>query len=81
MAAIPLPLELLQLGERAEILDIQGSPEWLQRLSELGFREGAQIQMLQPGSPCLVLIGGARLSLRGEEASSILVQPVAAKVS
>jgi hypothetical protein len=33
------------------------------------------------GSPCLVLVGGSRLSLRGEQAMQILVRPLAASLA
>jgi ferrous iron transport protein A len=73
-----LPLELLQPGEWADVADVSGDPSWIGRMAELGVRVGCRLQMLQAGSPCLLRVGGCRLSLRGECAMQILVHPVAA---
>jgi Fe2+ transport system protein FeoA len=71
-----LPLDCLQPGEWAEVCDISGEPAWVGRLAELGIRVGALIQMLCAGSPCLLQVGGGRLSLRGDPAMLVLVRPV-----
>lgn len=72
-----LPLELLRPGEWAEVAEVTGEPSWVGRLAELGLRAGGRLRMLQAGWPCLLQIGGSRLSLRGEQAAQILVRPVA----
>ena len=69
-----LPLELLQPGDWAEIAEVSGEPGWVSRLAELGLRAGSRLQMLQGGQPCLLAIGGSRLSLRGDWALQILVR-------
>ena len=61
-----LPLELLRSGEWAEVADVYGEPSLVCRMAELGVRTGCQLQMLQGGSPCLLQVGGCRLSLRGD---------------
>jgi Fe2+ transport system protein FeoA len=73
-----LPLECLQPGEWAEVADVSGEPGWVGRLAELGLRVGIRLQMLSGGSPCLIRVDGARLSLRGEWGLQVLVRPVAA---
>ena len=78
MNAFPLlPLECLRPGEWGEVADVAGDPCWVARMAELGLRVGARLQMLRDGSPCLLQLGGGRLSLRGEAAVQVLVQPVA----
>jgi Fe2+ transport system protein FeoA len=72
-----LPLELLRPGEWADVAEVTGEPGWVGRLAELGLRIGCRLQMLQGGWPCLLQVGGCRLSLRGECALQILVRPVA----
>ena len=72
-----LPLELLRTGEWADVADVTGEPSWVCRMAELGVRAGSRLRMLQAGCPCLLQIGGCRLSLRGECAMQILVRPVA----
>jgi ferrous iron transport protein A len=70
-----LPLEMLQAGEWADVEDVSGEPEWVGRMAELGVRSGCRLQVLQPGSPCLLQVGGCRLCLRGECLMQILVRP------
>jgi len=50
-------------------------PRGVQALAELGVRVGCRLQLLRPGSPCLVQIEGSRLSLRGDDSLQILVRP------
>lgn len=70
-----LPLELLAAGEWAEVIDVNGEDGWVSRLAELGVRAGCRVQVLQPGSPCLLRLGGSRLSLRPDSRLQILVRP------
>lgn len=72
-----LPLELLRTGQWADVAEVSGESTWVTRLAELGVRCGSRLRVLQAGSPCLLQIGGARLSLRPDSASLILVRPVA----
>ena len=72
-----LPLEFLRVGEWAEIAQVSGEGPCVARLAELGLRAGARLQMIQPGSPCLVRLEGGRLGLRPECAHHILVIPAA----
>jgi ferrous iron transport protein A len=73
-----LPLEMLQAGEWADVENVSGEPEWVGRMAELGVRNGCRLQVLQPGSPCLLQIGGCRLCLRSECLMQILVRPLTA---
>src|SRR5262249_61884427 len=72
-----LPLELLNGGDWAEVAEVTGEPSWVGRLAELGVRAGCRLQVLQPGSPCLLQVGGSRLRLRADWVLQILVRPVA----
>ena len=72
-----LPLELLQPGDWADVADVSGDAGCVGRLGELGIRVGCRLQVVQPGSPCLVRIGHAAICLRGDCAVQILVQPLA----
>jgi Fe2+ transport system protein FeoA len=73
---ILLPLENLRPGELADVAEVTGEPGRVGRLAELGLRTGCRLLLLQPGWPCLLLIGGSRLSFRGAEGTEILVRPV-----
>jgi Fe2+ transport system protein FeoA len=45
----------------------------------MGLREGARVQMVRQGSPCIVRLEHSRLCFRESEMSSILVRtPMAA---
>ncbi len=72
-----LPLDCLPSGEWAEVAEVAGEPRWVGRLAELGLRIGSLVKVLQPGSPCLLEVGGCRLSLRIGDTSQILVRPAA----
>jgi ferrous iron transport protein A len=71
-----MPLDMLRAGEWAEVEEVTGLPAWVGRLAELGIRNGARVQVVQPGSPCLLSVGGCKLCLRGGECAQILVRPV-----
>jgi Fe2+ transport system protein FeoA len=72
-----LPLELVSRGEWARVEQVSGEPNWIGRMAELGIRIGAVVRVLQSGSPCILQIGAARLSLRGDCGSQVLVRLVA----
>ena len=71
-----LPLEFLHNGDWGDIAEITGEPSWVHRLAELGIRTGCRVSVLQAGKPCLVEIGGVRISLRSDLATHILVRPL-----
>ena len=71
-----IPLDMLKPGEHAHVVLVSGDAAWVGRLAEMGLREGCKLQVLQPGSPCLLQVSNCKLCLRGCESSQILVQPV-----
>jgi ferrous iron transport protein A len=73
-----VPLDLLGAGEWADVAEVAGEPAWVGRMAEMGVRTGCRLQVLQPGRPCLLQVGGCRLCLRGDCLMQILVRPVAA---
>jgi ferrous iron transport protein A len=73
-----LPLELLRSGECADVAEVTGEPCWVGRLAELGVRAGSRLRVLRPGSPCLLQVGGSRLSLRIDLNAQVLVRPLTA---
>lgn len=74
-----LPLELLRPGEWAEVVEIDGEPTFIGRMAELGLCPGCTVQVLQPGSPCLLRLGEVRLCLRSDWTQRILVSPLNSK--
>lgn len=71
-----MPVEFLSTGEWADVAEVTGEPVWVGRMAELGVRIGTRVQVLQSGTPCLVRVDGARLSLRGDLGSQVLVRPI-----
>lgn len=69
-----VPLESLNAGEVGRICEIWGDQLTITRLREMGFGEGSQLRMIQPGRPCLVAVDDQRLSFRFEEELVILVE-------
>ena len=70
-----IPLSLLAAGQRAQVSAIAGLPDQVQRLEEMGLRGGSEVEMLQPGSPCIVRVGGQKLCFRSDDLLSVLVRP------
>jgi len=76
---LPIPLSLLQPGDQGEVVLVQAQGPVRQRLLEMGFIRGARLRVekLAPlGDPMELVIKGYHLSLRRDESSCILVQPV-----
>ena len=76
-----MPLDMLGAGEVGEIEEVSGQAAWVGRLAELGLRQGCRVRVVQPGSPCLLDVGGCKLCLRSGECSQILVRPVPGNAS
>ena len=68
-----VPLNRLAEGERAAMAEIVGRPDQVQRLKELGFCRGAQLEMVRAGSPCIIRLQGHTLCIRGNEMLNLLV--------
>lgn len=70
-----VPLHLLGRGQTAEVGQLMGVPEQVHRLEELGLRQGTTVEMVEPGSPCIIRISGCKLCFRECEMLSVLVRP------
>ena len=73
-----IPLQHLRRGQSAEVVQVLGRPEQVHRLQELGLRGGTHVQMVQPGSPCIIKLSGHSLCFRAAELLRVLVHPVRA---
>ena len=69
-----LPLRLLPSGRAGHVSQVLGDTESVRRLAELGMAQGARVEMLQRGSPCIVRLDGGRLCFRDGELLNVLVQ-------
>ncbi|MBL9084143.1 MAG: ferrous iron transport protein A [Planctomycetales bacterium] len=68
-----IPLSQLPVGRSAAVGAVLGLPDAVHRLEELGLREGALVEMIQGGSPCIVRLGGNKLCFRADELTTVLV--------
>ena len=75
IGAESIPLEWLRSGERATVAAVVGAGDACRRVAELGFQEGATVEMVRPGEPCILRIDGAKFCLRLAGACRILVEP------
>ena len=69
-----VPLQLLNSGECGAVLEVSGDMHLVRRLDEMGLRTGCQVLMVQAGSPCIVALDQQRLSFRGVDLASVLVE-------
>ena len=71
-----LPLELLMAGEQGVVVEIDGAPDLVVRLEEMGLHSGVRVCMVQPGSPCILEINHQRYSIRFDDSVAVLVDVV-----
>jgi Fe2+ transport system protein FeoA len=69
-----IPVHLLNSGDYAQVAHIAGQPEQIQRVRELGLQDGAQIQMVQSGTPCIFKLGHQTLCLRTSDLLNVFVR-------
>jgi Fe2+ transport system protein FeoA len=71
---LPACLRDLDVGDLARISGVEGDTS--KRLSDMGFVRGAVLEMVRPGRPCLVRIGGTYVGLGLELQQSVLIERV-----
>ncbi len=69
-----IPLSCLNPGEWGEIGQLLGPTEEVRRLEEMGFLGGATVEMVTPGAPCIVRLGGHKLCFRASDNLHVLVR-------
>ena len=69
-----VPIELMSAGERGRVCALDGAPEFVLRLEEMGLHEGAQVRMVRAGSPCILAVNDHRFSLRFDHNATVLVE-------
>jgi Fe2+ transport system protein FeoA len=69
-----VPIEMMQAGQCGHVVDIGGEIALVHRLEEMGLRSGVSVRVLRGGQPCIVRVGGRRLSLRGDGSLRVLVE-------
>jgi len=69
-----VPLEMMSTGEHGKVCNLDGTPEFVVRLEEMGLREGADVRMVRAGSPCILAVNNHRLTLRTDDRATVLVE-------
>jgi ferrous iron transport protein A len=69
-----IPLGLLTVGSTATIVEVDGKPEVVGRLHEMGVRPGCDVQMVRSGGACIVAINNHRFGFRGADAAQVMVE-------
>ncbi len=77
MTAVPniTSLHSLRSGQVAEVREIDGPAEDVRRLAELGLRNGARLELVRSGSPCILRINGATFCFRNTGSVNVVVAP------
>jgi Fe2+ transport system protein FeoA len=68
-----VPLHCLPTGDIARVMHILGCPEQVQRVKEMGIRDGAEIEMVRGGTTCIIRTGMQTLCVRGNDLLNVLV--------
>ena len=69
-----IPLTQIATGATGKVAQVVGSPGAVHRLEEMGLRDGAAVEVVKSGTPCIVRINGQKLCFRDGEALGILVR-------
>ena len=69
-----VPLEMMSTGEEGRVCTLDGAPEFVVRLEEMGLREGVSVRMVRSGSPCILAVNDHRFSLRFDDCATVLVE-------
>lgn len=70
-----ISLAMLRSGQQATVCSVVGSLELVRHLNELGIHEGSLLEMVRPGSTCILRINGTKLCVRGDELLRVMVTP------
>jgi ferrous iron transport protein A len=69
-----LPLCQLPAGESGCVRQLAGTPQFCQRVRELGFGESAVVTKIGGRGPFLCAVNGNRIALNHDAAKNILVE-------
>jgi ferrous iron transport protein A len=73
-----VPLALLRAGQAGQVGEVLGTADLVHRLREMGLYDGAPVQMIRPGSPCIIRLKGQRLGFRMDDLARVMVRVSAA---
>jgi ferrous iron transport protein A len=68
-----VPLCRLRAGQGGYVGQILGTCDVVHRLREMGLYDGARVQMIRPGSPCIIRLHGQRLGFRMDDCAHVMI--------
>ncbi len=71
-----VPIEWLRAGQFARIGRVDGHLDHVHRLRELGLHGGTEIEIYQPGNPCIVRMAGNKVCIRSDSRLNVFVRPL-----
>jgi Fe2+ transport system protein FeoA len=71
-----LPLSMLRAGDLGLIHSVVGGTELVRHLAEIGLQSGTRLEMIRPGTTCILRIDGTKLCVRGDELLQVMVAPL-----
>lgn len=73
-----LPLSMLRAGELGLVHSVIGGMDLVRHLAEIGLQSGTRLEMIRPGTPCILRVDGTKLCVRGDELLQVMVSPLSA---
>lgn len=69
-----VPIAYVPAGEMGTVEAIDGAPDQVRRLEEMGLAMGATVQMVSGGSPCIVKVRDSQVCIRGTNELQVLIR-------
>lgn len=69
-----LTLAAAERNSHVRVVQVSGRPRLIQRLAALGIVPGVLLTVLKPHSPAIVTLGGARIAIGQDAATSIEIE-------
>ncbi|MDY6038654.1 MAG: FeoA family protein [Eubacterium sp.] len=72
-----MPLSMVEAGEAVKVTRVGGAPATKQRLADLGFVDGTQVDVVQSQNGNLIVkVKDSKLAITKEMANKIVVSPL-----
>jgi ferrous iron transport protein A len=68
-----IPLSRLRAGQSGRVGQVRGKLDVVHRLQEMGLFDGAAVEMVRPGSPCIIKLHGQRLGFRMDDLAHVMI--------
>lgn len=72
-----MPLSMVEVGQKVSVMRVGGTPAIKQRLADLGFVDGTQIDIIQSQDGNMIIkVKDSKLAITKEMANKIVVKPL-----